>query len=328
MLLRLNRFFVAPKIVHRHRFLSSLPPSKPLLSNVTGEKETKKADVKSMLPYYKKEKNLVAAAIGTLTASTAITLCVPAGFAMMIDAVQAGQIDRVSQLAQALGALFVTGAGINVWRIASINILGERITAEMRSNAFSALMSRDLSYFDTVRTGDLVSRISSDTTVIGAALSTSLSQGTRSTFQAIGGIGMMFWTCPDLALWLALFLPPTAVAARVAGGRLKAMATNIQTELGEAVNVAEERLANMASVFTFGQQHREESKFKTHIGRVLVLSEQRSWLNGVFFGSVDLALKCSLMAGMCVSPHQPFSLSTPLLSVRGATSFSCCCYIN
>ena len=76
-------------------------------------------------------------------------------------------------------------------RISFILFLGERVVKRLRESVFNSIMKQDIAFFDKTRTGELVNRLSTDTTVIGNSVTTNISDGLRALAQAMGGVGMM-----------------------------------------------------------------------------------------------------------------------------------------
>ncbi|GAB9474805.1 Atp-binding cassette sub-family b member 10, partial [Globisporangium polare] len=162
---------------------------------------SKVGEVRRLLNLYQPEKKQTLIAISALSVSTVITMCVPFGMGKVIDAVTAADAGlNLPYVVGGLGGLFVVGSIANVLRVDVTNMIGERITNRLRQDTYESIVKQDLGFFDSSRTGELINRLSADTTLIGKVLSDQVSNGLRSSGQAIGSVTMLFITCPKLAM--------------------------------------------------------------------------------------------------------------------------------
>jgi ABC-type multidrug transport system fused ATPase/permease subunit len=288
-----------PSRVASVRFLSALPPQKSEdkdAETVEKKERGKLSEARRLLALYAPEKRPLALSISALSVSTAITMCVPFGMGKVIDAVTAaGGGADLPTVVGALGALFAAGAVANVVRVDTSNMIGERITNRLRQHTYESILSQDLGFFDSARTGELVNRLSADTTLIGKVLSDNVSAGLRSGGQALASISMLCYTCPQLALVMLSVVPPLAIGAVSYGRFVKKLTTRVQTQLSAATEVAEEKLANVRVVRWFSKEEHEKQVHQRTIDEVLALARKRSLASATFFGSVDLAVKMSML---------------------------------
>lgn len=273
---------------------SARPADEPEDASAPSAPSAKASEARRLLALYAPEKRPLALSASALGVSTAITMCVPFGMGRVIDVVAAGGAD-LPAVAGALGALFAVGAAANAVRVDTSNMIGERITNRLRQGTYESLLAQDLAFFDAARTGELVNRLSADTTLIGKVLSDSVSAGLRSAGQAVGSISMLCYTCPQLALVMLSVVPPLALGAVSYGRFVKRLTADVQTQLGAATEVAEEKIANVRVVRWFAKEDHEKRVHQDTIDRVLALARKRSLASATFFGSVDLAVKMSML---------------------------------
>lgn len=290
-------------LVHNHNSdddKNSTPSSrgdKKDSTTVAKPDESKLSEVKRLLALYQPEKKPLMVSMAALTVSTGVTMAVPFGMGRIIDVVTAADAAvQLPTVAGALAGLFTLGAITNVIRVDVTNMIGERITNRLRQDTYASIMSQDLGFFDASRTGELVNRLSADTSLIGKVLSDNVAGGLRSTGQAIGSITMLFVTCPKLGLVMVSIVPPIALGAVSYGRFVKKLSTQVQTTLSEATEIAEEKLANIRVVRWFAKEEHEIQVHKDKVDQVLGLARKRSLASATFFGGVDFSVKMSMLA--------------------------------
>ena len=172
-----------------------------------------------LLPFATRYKGRLAAALVALVIASGATLVIPLAVRRMIDfgftAEGANLIDRYfGMMVIVVGVL----AAASATRYYLVMTLGERVVADVRTALFSHLLRLDAGFYDRVRAGDLVSRISSDTTLIKSAFGASASIALRNFVLFLGAAGMMVYTSPHLS-GLVLVTIPIIVLPLVASGR-------------------------------------------------------------------------------------------------------------
>ncbi|DBA04329.1 TPA: hypothetical protein N0F65_002091 [Lagenidium giganteum] len=266
-------------------------------SRADAEVEDKFGEIKRLMNLYKPEKKPLMVSMTALALSTTITMCVPFGMGKIIDVVTS--VDGATQLPYvtgALGGLFVLGSIANFIRVDTTNMIGERITNRLRQQTYESIMKQDLGFFDSSRTGELINRLSADTTLIGKVLSDNVSQGLRSSAQAIGSVSMLFVTCPKLGMVMLAIVPPLALGGVSYGRFVKKLTTQVQKKLSEATELAEEKLGNIRIVRWFAKEEHEIDQHNKKVDEVLSLARQRSLASATFFGGVDFSVKMSMLA--------------------------------
>ena len=134
------------------------------------------------------------------TLAAAATLTVPYGVRQMIDhgftTQSAGAVNAYFSAMVAVVAVLALASGL---RFYFVTTLGERVVADLRSDVFRHLTGLDASFFDRARTGELLSRLTADTTKLKATFGTSASVALRNFFMFVGAIGLMIYTSPKLS---------------------------------------------------------------------------------------------------------------------------------
>ena len=146
-----------------------------------------------------------------------------------------------------------------------VNWIGERVTADLRKAVYRSMLAQSPEYFETTRTGEVLSRLTGDTTLVQTVVGTSLSMGLRSTFQFSGGLVMLAVTSVKLfAVTLALLL--LVVAPLVAAGRaVRRLSRESQDRIADSSAVAGEILNNMPTVQAYTQEGWEAARFERSV---------------------------------------------------------------
>lgn len=187
---------------------------------------------------------MVAVAAIALVVSALVLLALPLAVRRMIDFGFSGGDDGA--INRYFLGLIGLGAALSVasaTRFYAVNWLGERVVADLRSKVFAHLSTLDAGYFERQRSGEIMSRITADTTQITAAAGAALSQAVRNAIMLIGALAMMVATSPRLS-GLVLIAIPAIVLPLVAYGRsVRRLSRSAQDTLADAAGYAAEQLS-------------------------------------------------------------------------------------
>ncbi len=208
-----------------------------------------------ILPYARRRKGWIFAALAALTVASAATLAMPLAVRGMID--KGFARDHLA----AINTYFLVLIGVvallalaSATRYFLVMTLGERIVADLRDDVFAHMTRLDPAFYDKAQTGELVSRLTADTTQIKAAFGSSASVALRNLFMFVGAIGLMIYTSPKLSA-LVLVAIPVIVAPLVAGGRsVRGRSRAAQDVLADASAFAAENLAAVRTMQAFGAE--------------------------------------------------------------------------
>ncbi|KAF5017069.1 hypothetical protein F66182_11057, partial [Fusarium sp. NRRL 66182] len=188
----------------------------------------------------------------------------------------------------ALAGIICVGAAANYGRIIILRIVGERVVARQRSKLFRRTFVQDAEFFDANRVGDLISRLSSDTLIVGKSITQNLSDGLRSIVSCTAGFGAMAYVSLKLSSVLALLLPPIGVAAFFYGRTIRNLSRKIQKNLGTLTKIAEERLGNVKTSQAFAAEVSEVGRYNNQVKKIFELGRRESLISASFFSSTGL----------------------------------------
>ena len=135
-----------------------------------------------------------------------------------------------------------------------VTTLGERVVADLRRDVFAHLIGLDAAFYDKARTGELVSRLTADTTQIKAAFGSTVSIALRNFFMFVGSMALMVYTSPKLSALVLVAIPVIAAPLIVSGRVVRRRSRHAQDTLADATAVAAESLGAVRTVQAFGAE--------------------------------------------------------------------------
>jgi ATP-binding cassette, subfamily B, bacterial len=236
---------------------------------MTTERANSVASFAALLPLVRYGRRYLGRAIAALTAltvSAAATLAVPFALRSMIDfgfSKESG--GAINVYFMAMGIVVVVIALAAATRYYLVTTLGERVVADLRRDVFAHLSGLDAAFYDSARTGELVSRLTADTTQIKAAFGSSASIALRNLFMFIGSTALMVYTSPKLSA-LVLIAIPVIAAPLIASGRVvRRRSRRAQDTLAEATAFAAESLGAVRTMQAFGAESASKAQFAEDI---------------------------------------------------------------
>ncbi|NWH88332.1 ABCB8 protein, partial [Aegithalos caudatus] len=196
--------------------------------------------------------------------------------------------------------------------IALLARIGEQVAGNMRKALFSALLRQEVAFFDATRTGQLVTRLTTDIQEFKSSFKLAISQGLRSGTQTVGCFVSLYLLSPKLTGLLLVALPMLVSAGAFIGAFLRSLSRQAQEQVAKATVVADEALGNVRTVRAFAMEEQQAGLFRAEVDRAGCLSEQLGLGIAAFQGLSNLALNGivlgtifvggSLMAGDELSP--------------------------
>ncbi|MEO7218508.1 MAG: ABC transporter transmembrane domain-containing protein [Gemmatimonadaceae bacterium] len=230
--------------------------------------------------------HLVIATVCLLAASAA-GLAFPAIVAVLLDtAFQHGNAHLLNEITLGLLLLFAVQASLNMVQVYLLTATAERVIAKLRIDLFGHLVNLSPGFFTDRRTGELTSRLSSDTTVLQTVLSTNLSEFTRQSIFLIGALVLLTIKQPALTGTTLAVAPLVVGAAFLFGKMLRRASTGVQDRIAEATGTADEAFAQIRMVQSFTAEAEESRKYNRHLGEVVHAAVERAKIRGVFFGAL------------------------------------------
>ncbi len=232
-------------------------------------------------------KALAVATVSLLVAS-GIVLLYPQAARVVVDDVLGGAADYdLTMVGLVLLGLFLVQSFFVGLRHYLFSVVGDRIVADLRKDVYAAIIDREMGFFDANRTGELTSRLASDTQLVQNAVTNNISMALRYGVQAVGGIIILFATSFRLSLVMAVVLPVVLVVAIGYGRKVRRLSRKVQDAIAESTSVAEESIGGIRTIRSFGREPREKTRYGESVEESFRLAKYRALLGGLFSGGVS-----------------------------------------
>lgn len=222
---------------------------------LSDEAQKKQADLKPLLrllPYILPHRLMLIAAGIALVTAAAMMLVIPQAVRRMIDhGFASGGEAFIAQYFLMLLVIGAVLAAASATRFYCVNWLGERVVAELRADVFRHLTHLGPGYFDNVHSGEVMSRLTADTTQIKSAAGVAISQAVRSTIMVVGALVMMFVTSIQLSLLVLVAIPIILLPIIGIGRVVRRLSRAAQDRLADASAYAAENLGAVRTMQAF-----------------------------------------------------------------------------
>ena len=216
------------------------------------------------------------AALFFLVLAAGAMLAVPLAFRSLIDA-GFSAVDLNGRFLILLGLALTLGVATGL-RFYWMAWLGERITADLRKAVFAHVLSQPPAFFETLKTGGLLSRLTADTSLVQTLVGTSISMALRSSLLLLGALTMMVVTSPKLALSLIGLLVVVVLPLWATGRRVRRLSRDSQDRLADSAARAGERLGAMPLVQAYQRESFEAQAYADEVDRALAAALRRNRL--------------------------------------------------
>jgi ATP-binding cassette subfamily B protein len=237
------------------------------------------ATLRGLLPFLLPYKlRFVLAGIALVVAAGA-TLAIPYAFRQMIDlgfgATGTKSAEHIDLYFLALFGVACVLAVATAARFYSVSWLGERVTADLRSAVYRHVVEQSPQFFETTQTGEVLSRLTTDTTLIQTLIGTSISMALRNALLFCGGLVMLFVTSAKLSSIIIVLLALVVLPIVLYGRRVRKLSRDSQDRVADASALAGEILNAMPTVQAFTQERAEAARFGASVERAFQTAMQR-----------------------------------------------------
>ncbi len=212
-------------------------------------------------PFLRPYKAMLVAALLALVLTATISLVLPVAVRRVVDGFGAsnGQIlDSYFLGALAVAGLLALGTGLRYYLVTR---LGERVVADIRKAVFARMISMSPAFFENIMTGEVLSRITTDTTLILSVIGSSVSVALRNALIFAGGLVLMLFTSAKLTMLVLLIVPAVIVPIIVLGRRLRVLSRENQDWIAASSGSASESLLSVQTVQAFSQEDNTRREF-------------------------------------------------------------------
>lgn len=214
-------------------------------------------------------------ALLALVVAASSTLAIPYGLRLIIDK---GFIKDGGDPAPYFYLLFAIVGVIGIstaFRFYFVSWLGERVVGDIRAAVQDNLLRLAPRFFEENRPAEIASRMTADTAIIEQIVGTTVSVALRNLFIGIGGVFLLFGLAPSLTIWLLAGIPVVVLPIVFLGRRLEKASRNSQDKVASVGTVASEALGAIKIVQAFGQEKREQQRFRDAVESTFAAAQRR-----------------------------------------------------
>lgn len=218
-------------------------------------------NVRGLWPFMRPYKLLLAAALVALVFTAAVGLILPLAVRRVVDGFETSTsalLDQYFFAALVLAVALAVGTGLRYYFVTR---LGERVVADIRKAVFDRVITLSPRFYENILTGEVISRITTDTTLVLSVIGTSLSLALRSTLIFLGGLVLLLVTSVKLTFLLLLIVPAVLLPIIFLGRRLRVLSRENQDWIAASSGNASEALLSVQTVQAFTHERASQDAF-------------------------------------------------------------------
>ena len=202
----------------------------------------------------------------------------------------------INTIALMLVGILLFQSIISFFRVYLFARVSENAMSDVRQSLYKQLIHLPMSFFDQHRTGELMSRISSDVTLLQTSFSTTLAEVIRQIITLIAGIAFIFVTSPSLSIFMLAIFPILVFSAMIFGRKIRKLSRSSQDELAKSSTIVEETLQSILAVKTFTNELFEKNRYSKSLDQVVSLAIKAATFRAVFISFIIFALFGAMVA--------------------------------
>lgn len=277
------------------------------MPNTTTPNERKKSQnpksLSGLLPFLRPYRGRIGLAIVFLVLAAMATLAFPMALRGLIDGglVVENKGQQVMALREHFGALFLVAVALGVFsagRFYMVSWLGERVTADLRNAVYRHVLKQSPEFFETTQTGEVLSRLTVDTTLVQTVVGSSLSMGLRNLVMGIGALGILVWTNPLVMFQVLGVLVLVVIPSLWFGRRVRKLSRASQDRIADSSSIAAEVLNAIPVVQSYSAEGREAARFNNSTNNAFETAVRRSKARSVLVAFIIIATSAALLWGL------------------------------
>jgi len=255
--------------------------------------------LRALLPFIAPYRGVLLLALGALLAASAAMLALPVALRYLIDeGMAAGNADTINRYFLAFLAAAVLFGAFAALRFYLVTWLGERVVADLREAVYRRVIRMDPSFFEVTRTGEVLSRLTADATLVQSIAGVNLSITLRSAISIVGSLVMLAVTSLKLTALIVLLMPLLIVPLVVLGRRVRRLSRDAQDRIADTSGLADETLNAVQTVQAFTLEEINsrrfgaavEGSFRVAVRRTKVRSTLTALATMLIFGGITFVL--------------------------------------
>jgi ATP-binding cassette subfamily B protein len=256
-----------------------------------------------LVPFLRPYWGRIALAGVFLVLAAVATLVFPVALRGLIDGGLSAQAkgEQLVLLRQNFLALFAVAVALGIFsaaRFYAVSWLGERITADLRNAVYSHVLRQSPQFFETTQTGEVLSRLTTDTTLVQTVVGSSLSMGLRNAVMGIGALAMLVWTNPYIMTQVLLVVVLVVLPAAWFGRRVRRLSRASQDRVADSSAIAAEVLNAIPVVQSYTAEGRESQRFVTSTDDAFNTGVRRTRARAALVAFIIIANAALLLWGL------------------------------
>jgi ATP-binding cassette subfamily B protein len=256
-----------------------------------------------LLPFLQPYRGRIALAFVFLVMAAIATLAFPLALRSLIDGglVDGSKGEQVMALREHFGVLFGVAVALGLSsaaRFYMVSWLGERVTADLRNAVYSHVLKQSPEFFETTQTGEVLSRLTADTTLVQTVVGSSLSMGLRNLVMGIGALGILVWTNPYVMFQVLGVLVLIVLPSLWFGRRVRKLSRASQDRIADSSSIAAEVLNAIPVVQSYTAEAREATRFTASTNNAFDTAIKRARARSVLVAFIIIATSAALLWGL------------------------------
>ena len=280
----------------------SAPSSLSIASGASGAKGSPRS-LSGLLPFLRPYRGRILLAAVFLVLAAVATLVFPLALRGLIDGglSAAGKGEQLMALRTHFFELFAVAAALGLFsagRFYMVSWLGERVTADLRNAVYAHVLRQSPEFFETTQTGEVLSRLTGDTTLVQTVVGSSLSMGLRNAVMGVGALGMLVYTNPYLMVQVLGVLVLIVAPSVWFGRRVRKLSRASQDRVADSSAIAAEVLNAIPVVQSYTAEAREARRFDQSTTRAFNTAVRRAGARSVLVAFIIIATSAALLWGL------------------------------
>jgi ATP-binding cassette subfamily B protein len=256
-----------------------------------------------LLPFIRPYRGRIALAMAFMVFAAGATLLFPVALRGLIDGGLAASAkgERLLALREHFLALFGVAVAVGLFsaaRFYMVSWLGERVTADLRNAVYAHVLNQSPEFFETTQTGEVLSRLTTDTTLVQSVVGSQLSLGLRNVVMGLGALGMLVWTNPYVMTQVLLIIVLVVLPTMWFGRRVRRLSRASQDRVADSSAIAAEVLNAIPVVQSYTAEGREASRFDTATENAFQTGVRRTKARAVLVAFIIIANAALLLWGL------------------------------
>jgi ATP-binding cassette subfamily B protein len=275
----------------------------PSASSRPAQRATPPTALKGLLPFLRPYRMRILAALLLLVLAAAATLVFPLALRGLVDGGLATSTDpaQAAHLRTRFLLMFAVAAALALFsagRFYVVSWLGERVSTDLRNAIYAHVLRQSPEFFETTQSGEVLSRLTADTTLVQAVVGSSLSMGLRNSVMGAGALAILIWTHPYVMLQVLAALLLVVLPSVWFGRRVRRLSRASQDRIADTSAIAAEILAAVPVVQSFTAEQREADRFARSSEFAFTTSVRRSRARSFLVAFVIMATSAALLYGL------------------------------